>query len=261
MLSIIDTIKDNRILIFTWVKFDIESDYIDSKLGLFWLILEPLLQTLIYSFIFSLLLPRPPKGNVPFIVFYLSGITVWQFMNTNWMSSGLLMVRFSRLVSGIKLSAEAMVIIEMMKRFVEFTINFFLLILIAAIYGFYPSTTYFLIPLIFFFMVLMTLGGMFFLSSLGIFIRDIPNITSMILRLLFFLSGVIITPDMLPIKYQGILELNPILHLIEAIRDLVIYSTLPSRMSLLYMGSFSFLIFFFGYTYFKKRQGIFVDYQ
>lgn len=261
MLSIFKTIKDNYYLIITWVRFNIESNYIDAKLGLLWLILEPLLQTVTYSFIFSALLGRPPRGNVPFIVFYLSGITTWQFINSSWMRAGQLMVRFNRLLTNVKVSAEAMMIVNLSEGFIEYAINFLMLVIISALYGFYPTIYYLFIPLIFIIMTLTALGGMFFLSSLGVFIRDISNIISMIMRLLFFLSGVIISTDMLPERYQGILKLNPLLHLVEAMREVVVYQTAPSGQSLLYMGAFSLLIFIIGYSYFKKHQGVFVDYQ
>ncbi len=261
LLSIFKTIKDNYYLIATWTRFNIESNYIDAKLGLIWLILEPILQTITYSYIFSALLGRNPRGDVPFIVFYLSGITTWQFLNTSWMRAGNLMVQFNRLMTNIKISPEAVIIIDLAERFVEFIINMILLVIVAAMFGFYPTYTYLFLPVIFLFMILTALGGMFFLGSLGVFVRDIPSITSMILRLMFFLSGVIITPDMLPEEYSKVLLVNPIIHLIEAMRDLTIYGTLPSLKSVLYMGSFSIVVFFFGYRYFKKRQNIFVDYQ
>ena len=261
MFSILKIIKENKYLISTWLKFNIESNYIDAKLGLFWLILEPILQTLIYTLIFSVLFNRPPRGGVPFIIFYLSGITIWQFINGNLMQAGPMMVRYSRLQFNVKVSSEALVIIELLEKLVDLAINLFILVIISSFLGYYPTITYIYFPVVLLFIILTTLGGMFFLGSLGVFIRDIPNITSMIMRLLFFLSGVIITPDMLPESYRGYLYLNPILQMIEATRDLLIYSQIPSLRTFLYMGAFAILIFFFGYSYFKKHQGIFVDYQ
>ena len=111
------------------------------------------------------------------------------------------------------------------------------------------------------FLILFALGGTFFLSTSGIFIRDISNLSSMVMRLLFFLSGVIITPDMLPAKFGGLLMLNPILHFVETGRDLIIYAKVPPFQSVVYMFSWSLLIFTLGYSFFRKRKGTLVDYR
>jgi ABC-type polysaccharide/polyol phosphate export permease len=261
MLSILTTIKNNKYLISTWVRFNIQSNYIDSKLGLLWIILQPILQTLIYTFAFGTLIGRQPRGGVPFILFFLAGTTVWQFISSNWMQAGNLIVKNNNLMSQVKTSAEALVIIQLLERFVDFLISFVILMVVSALFGYYPTYTYLYLPLVLFFIILTAIGGSFFLSSLGVFIRDIPTVTSLILRFLFFLSGVIITPDMLPESVGGFLSLNPLMLMIEAVRDLVIYSEIPSIQSFLYMGSFSLLLYIMGYAHFKKRQGVFVDYR
>lgn len=261
MLSILKTIKDNKHLISTWTRYNIQANYIDTKLGLIWLILQPIIQTSIYTFAFSTLLNRQPRGGAPFVLFFLAGTTVWQFITSAWMQAGQLMVKNAGLLSQVKISAEAIVIVQLLEKLVDFLISFFILVIASSLFGYYPTYTYLLLIIVMASIILSSLGGMFLLSSLGVFIRDIPSVTSLVLRFLFFVSGVIISPDMLPETMGGILKLNPLLLMIEATRDLVIYSEIPSIQNFLYMGSFSLLIFIIGYSHFKKRQGIFVDYR
>lgn len=261
MLAILKTYKDNRYLIKTWVKFNIQANYIEAKLGLLWLVILPIVQALIYTFFFSLMLDAPTRDNLPFVLFYLSGLTTWQLINSSWMKAGSLMLRNGILLSNVSVSAEAIVITEFLENCVDFFISFIIMVIVAALYGFYPTTTYFFFPIILFFMVLASMGGMFFLSSLSVFIRDIPNITSIMMRLLIFLSGVFMSPEMMNENYSKYLYLNPILHFIQATRDLLLLSEIPSTQSFLYMGASSILMFYFGYKTFKKRQGRFVDYM
>ena len=261
MLRIFKTIRENKFLISTWVKYNIQSDYIDTKLGIIWIILQPIFQTLIYTLVFGTLIGRTPRGGVPFILFFLAGISVWQFMNTNWMQAGNIIVKNVSLMSQVKLSAEAIVIIQLIESLLEFAINLIILVIAAIIFGFVPTAAYLYLPLVLFIILVTTLGGMFFISSLGVFIRDIPTLISMFLKLLFYVSGVIITPDMLPEHLRGIFSLNPLLLMIETVRDIIIYAKAPDFQSMLYIGAFSILVFIFGYSHFSKRQGIFVDYQ
>ncbi len=228
---------------------------------MFWLILQPIFQTLIYTLVFGPLIGRNPRGGVPFILFFLAGISVWQFINTNWMQAGSLIVRNVTLMSQVKISAEAIVIVQLVESLVELSINLVILFIVSMLFGYMPTITYLYLPIVLFIIILTTAGGMFFISSLGVFIRDIPKVLSMVLRLLFYISGVIITPDMLPVEIRGIFSLNPLLQMIETTRNLVIYNKIPNIQSLLYMVSFGFLIFYFGYSFFRKRQGVFVDYQ
>lgn len=260
MLSLKRAIEENRYLIQTWVKYKIQASYIDTKLGIFWIILQPIFHTLIYTFAFGTLIGQKPRGGVPFVLFFLAGTSIWQFINSNWMKAGNIIVGNLGLMSQVKVSAEAIVLVELIESLVEFTINFIILVVVAAIMGFFPTMLYLYLPIIFLIIFIATLGGMFFISSLGVFIRDIPTIVSMVLRLLFFVSGVIITPDMLPENLQGYLSLNPLLQMIESVRDLVIYAKAPSVLSLVYMSAFSLLSFIIGYFTFRKRQGVFVDY-
>lgn len=261
MLSIVNTIKTNRFLIKTWVKYNIQSNYIDTKLGIFWIILQPIFQTLIYTLVFGTLLGRNARGGVPFIIFFLAGTSVWQFMNNNWMQASNIIVRNINLMSQVKISAEAVVIVQFVESLVDFGINLVILVVFSILFGYFPTQYYFYLPLMLAIILLVTLGGMYFISGLGVFIRDIPTVLSMILRLLFFVSGVIITPDMMSEKIQGPMSLNPLLQMIEAVRNIVLYAEAPTMKSIVYMTSFSMLVFLVGYRYFKKRQGVFVDYQ
>ncbi|MEJ2487781.1 MAG: ABC transporter permease [Anaerolineales bacterium] len=204
---------------------------------------------------------RPPKGEVPFILFFLGGITTWSFINNNWMQSGHMIVKHIDLLDQVKLEAETIVVVKLIASLIEFVLNFLVFIVFSATLGYFPNATYLYLPIIIFFIILTTLGGMYFFSSLGVFVRDIPNVIGMALRLLFFVSGVLITPDMIPDKFQGILSINPLLHLIESLRSIIIYSQPPSLISFIYMGSFSLLAFLIGLTHFQKRKGIFVDYK
>ena len=81
------------------------------------------------------------------------------------------------------------------------------------------------------------------------------------MQVLFFISWVIITTAMLPDTYSVILKINPILHMIESLRYIMIYQQAPSLESLVYIGAFSLLTFLIGYGYFRNRKGVFVDHM
>jgi len=260
-MTIIQAIKQNKELIKTWVTFRIEATYIDTKIGIFWIILQPILMTLIYSFAFGSLIGRAPRGGAPFVIFFLAGTSVWQQINGNWMKSGHLVVRNIGLLSQVKVAPIILAVVQIVESLIEFIINLIILILASALYGYFPNIMYLFLPLVLVFIIIFTTGGVLFVSTMGVYIRDIPNIVSMIMRLLFFLSGVIITPDMIKGTAGDYLKLNPILTMIESIRDIVIYAQAPTILSLVYMGAFALLSFTVGHLVFRRYQGTFVDYK
>ena len=261
MTKVFIATKNKWQLIKTWVYYNIQGDYIDTKLGVLWIILQPILLTLIYTAVFTTLIPRKPREGVPFILFFLAGTTVWQFFSSNVMQAGLLLIRHLGLMSQVKFPRDTVVIVSVLEKVVDFFITFIILVLFSVGYGYFPTITYFYIPIIFVILIIMVLGFVFLLSSLGVFVRDVPQIASLILRFLFYFSGVIISPDMLSDEIAKILKWNPLLVIIESFRSVTIYSESPNWRHLSYALAVSIGIFLFGYWFFKRNEGTYVDYK
>ena len=250
----------HRYLINLWTRYNIQSRYVEAKLGLLWVIVQPVIITIIYTIVFSELLQRPPAGGVPFSLFFLSGLTVWQLINSTWMKSSLIVVSQIRLMSQIKFPREIILVVNLFEKLIDFIVTFIILIIISLLYGYYPTIAYIHLPVTIISILSLTLGISFIIGSLGVFIRDIPELTSLSLRFLFFFSGVIFSLDMLPEKVQKILVYNPLLILVESFRDIVVYGRVPEISQTVITLAISILILFFGYAFFKSKDSEFVDY-
>lgn len=247
-------------LIFVWAGYNIQGRFIEAKLGLFWIILRPIFVTFIYTFVFSGLLNRQPRGGVPFVIFFLSGLTVWELIANSLMQASTSLVSKIRLMSQINFSRESIILVDMAERLVDFLVNSIVLILLSTYYGFFPTWAYLYLPIVLLTIVAFSLSGAFIIGTLSIYIRDISQITSLAIRFLFFTSGVIFSLDMLPLEYQKYIVFNPFLILVESYRGIVIYGSPPNMAMIIVLLIVSLFALGIGYKFFKSNEGTFVDY-
>lgn len=251
----------NKKLIAVWTRYNIQASLLNTKLGMIWLVLSPILMTLVYSFLFSMLLNKRPRGGVPFITFFLSGMILWVFLNNAVLRSTTLIVQNSNLIGQVQFPREALIYAFFGEQLVDFFINFFILLALNLLTGSYPNWNYLYIPLILLTFFLLVLGSVFLLATLGLFVRDIPKILGLVLRFLFYGSGVVFPADVLPQKALEILTFNPIFFLVEGFRNVLFYAEKPDTIALGIWFGISVLITFVGFFVYKSKSGIFSDYR
>jgi len=251
---------ERRELVWTWVKFNIQSDYIDTKLGLVWLLLNPLVTAAIYSVVFGEILGvRKPKDGVPFICFYLAGIGVWQLFSSPVSKSTRTVVTNINIMTQIRFPREIVVIVAFIEKFIEYLASFIILIVFLLIYGYYPGINYIYLPFILLIETILILGIMFYVSTLGVFIRDIGQIVQPIMRVMHLISGVLFSLENLSEEMYNILKFNPLFTIIDSFKRIVLHNELPDFKLLGVFFVIGLAILFSGYSYFKKKDGTFVD--
>jgi len=255
-----DTWK-SRYLIITWAKYNIESNYLEAKLGGLWIVLQPIVEALIYATVFGLILARKPRGDAPFVLFFLSGMVMWNFFSSALVRSATLMNSKINTISQIKFPNQTLVFVFLLEKFVDFVIAFIVLLSFNAFLGLFPSIAFIYIPIILFMFFIFTSGVMFTLATLGVFIQDIAQITGLALRFLLYFSGVLISSDMVPEKVANLLNLNPLFFMIESFRNVVLYAETPNILLLMIWMIISIVFLFVGIFIFLKNDGVFADYQ
>lgn len=252
--------RDKRLII-TWTRYNIEANYLDTKLGIIWLVLQPLLMTIMYSLVFSLVLNRSPRGGVPFVNFFLSGMVLWLSFSGSIIRSTTLVAGKANLMGQIQFPRYVIVLVLFLEKMVDVAVGITILFFLNLFYGYYPNTAYFYIPLVLLTFFSLELGGMFILATLGLFIRDIPQIINLLLRLLLYFSAIIFPADMLPERVAAILSYNPIFFLVESFRNIIFYAEVPNLMGLIAWFLVNFLVLIGGVYFFQRKSGVFADYK
>jgi len=115
------------------------------------------------------------------------------------------------------------------------------------------------LPLIFLPLILFSVGLAWFLASLGVYLRDISQVTGAFTTVLMFLSPVFYPVSNLPEKYQVFLYANPLTFIIEQARDVLLWGKLPNWQGLGIAVSVSLLVAWLGFAWFQKTRRGFAD--
>jgi ABC-type polysaccharide/polyol phosphate export permease len=260
-MNIFSAIWNNKRLITTWARYNIEADYLETKLGAVWIALQPLMMTFVYSIVFTLLLNRQPRGGVPYVSFFLSGMILWTFFSNSLTQATNLIAAKANLISQTKFPADVLIFVAFAEKLVDFVVSSLILVALNFYFGFFPTLNYLYLLVLFLTFFFITLGAMLVLAPLGVFIQDISQFVSIALRFMFYFSGVLISRDMLPERVASYLDINPIFFIVESFRNVLLYNESPDIVLLVSWLLASTVILFLGFWFFKRFDGTFADYK
>ena len=235
-MNLMKELYNYRELLKTNIKKDIRGKYKGSWLGVIWTFLNPLLQLLVYSFVFPFIL----RINVEnYTIFMIVALMPWNFFTT-----------------AVQQGCGCIVANEGILKKVYFPREMFVFIIFGGVGVTWHVLLFTLIILI---QYIITLALVFILSAIVVFVRDVDHFVGIVLMLAFYVTPIIYTPDMLPAKFQWAITFNPIAQLINAYRDILYYHQLPNMTSLGIVGLVSLAALALGYMIFKKLERNFVE--
>lgn len=188
---------------------DLKVRYSTSLLGYLWSILDPLVMSLIYWFIFTQLMSRS-IGEAPYIVFLLCAMLPWVWFNGAVSDSTRAFLRDVKLVRSVALPRWIWVARIVCAKGVEFLLSLPVLALFAILNGASANWLLVLYPVGIVLMGALVLGVGLILAPLVVFFRDLERATKLVLRVLFYASPVIYGVGDLPSAVAPISWLNPL---------------------------------------------------
>ena len=115
------------------------------------------------------------------------------------------------------------------------------------------------LPLVIVVQFMLTLSLAYPLAAFHVRFRDTQYLLGIVLNMLFFLTPIFYDTSFVPERYQAIYRLNPMLHLIEAYRAILIQGQWPNLWSILVLAVFSVGLLAFGYIVFMRTSYRFVE--
>ena len=252
-----------RDLIYMYVKRDIVTVYKQTVLGPLWFVIQPILTTVMYMFVFGGLAGIPTDG-VPQPLFYMAGITLWTYFNSVFMASSNVFsanatvfgkVYFPRLVVPI-----SSCISNLMKMLIQFS-----LFLVLYLYFFLAGTSVQInmAALLFPFLVIMlafhAMSWGLIITSLTTKYRDLMQLIAFGMQLFMYATPIIYPLSAAPEKYRFLIQLNPLTSIFEIFK----YGWLGSgRLEwgwLLYSFVFMLITLFLSVIIFSRVERNFMD--
>ncbi len=207
-------------------KSELKSEVADSYLNWIWWVLQPFCFMLIYAFIFGTVFNAREQY---FALFIFIGITFWDFFSRSIKQSVKILRANKSIVTKVYLPKFVLLISRMLFNGYKMLFSFVVIVIMIIYFRvpFNPHIVY-IIP-IFAVEVALTFALMTFLMHYGVFIRDLENVTTIVLRMVFYLTGIFFNIEKrLPKQYVGaLMKGNPMALIISSMRKCILYGQRP----------------------------------
>ncbi|KQQ07939.1 sugar ABC transporter [Rathayibacter sp. Leaf296] len=188
---------------------DLTVRYATSALGYFWSILDPLVMSGIYYFVFTVVFDRS-VGEDPYIVFLLAGLLPWMWFNQATSDATRAFLKEAKLVRSTSIPRTIWVGRIVLSKGIEFVASIPVLVLFAVVAGAEVTWAVLLFPVAILLQGVLTLGVGLLVAPLVVFFRDLERVIKLVLRFLFYASPIIYSTDNLPVEIQPWAALNPL---------------------------------------------------
>ena len=255
-----------RDLLVMFVKRDFVSFYKQTILGPLWFFIQPILTTIVFSFIFGNLAGISTDG-LPKFLFYLSGITAWNYFSDCLTKTSTVFKDNANIFGKVYFPRLIMPLSIVVSNLVRFGVQLLLLICMMTYFYLFPieNTSFqitngiFLFPVLVFLMALLGLGLGLIITAITTKYRDLTFLISFGVQLLMYGTTVIYPLSSAPEQYKKYIELNPMTGIIEAFRYAFLGKGEFTAWSLGYSTIFTLAVLFLGILIFNKTEKNFVD--
>ena len=195
---------------------DIKVRYKQAALGIGWAVLQPTMQTLLLTFVFSKL-AKMPDGGVPYFLIVLCGNLPWMLFTTAFSGAGASLVGNSHLISKVYFPRMVVPIASLAVALLDFAVVFVLALPLIAFFGIWPGWHLLVLPFFLALALLIALGAGLWITALTVKFRDFRFITPFILQIGLFVTPVGYRTDFLP-NWRDLLALNPLTGVVDGVR-------------------------------------------
>jgi len=252
-----------RDLIFLFVKRDFVTQYKQTILGPLWFIINPLISTVMYTFVFGRLANIGTDG-IPFTLFYYSGAMLWTFFSGCFLDSSNVFINNVNVFGKVYFPRLVVPINYVFSNSIRILVQFAMLMVFLGYYLFTgspvrPSWFAFLSPLIIIWLAAIGVGAGIIISSLTTKYRDLRQLVTFAINLVMYAAPVVYPLSEIPQRFRWVAYANPICAPIELFRLWFFGAgSADTRMILTSLGITVFLVII-GLILFGQNEQNFID--
>lgn len=256
-MNFISTIKEifaYREMIKSFVRRDLRGRYQGSFLGFLWTFLNPLLQLVVYSIVFSTILRA---GIDKYYLFLFVALIPWMFFASSVAGGATCVVAQKDMVKKIYFPREVLPIAHVTSAFVNMLLCFIVIFIVVIVSG-TPLNFMALLCLVPVWIVeyILALGMAFISCSITVYMRDMEHILSILIMAWQYLTPIMYSDEMIPDKYKFLFNFNPMTPVIKAYRTILYESKVPdltTLLSALAMGIITLVVGWIVFSALKRR--------
>jgi lipopolysaccharide transport system permease protein len=248
-----------REVVYMLVLRDLKARTKQAYLGYFWILIQPLLLTGVFSFLIQQVLGRSDLSDIPYPVFLMAGVIPWQFFANSLNESTESLVKNVDLVRQVYFPREILATYPVFARLVDVAIGLAALAVFMLVFHVPVSGWVILVPLILVEEMLFAAALGMLLSAANVGWRDVSRGLPLVLFLMLYAVPVLYPTDRVPAPLRPLFDLNPIAHLVDAFRAAIVGTHPPDLVGLGVLGVVAVVALTLAQRLFSVFDGVLAD--
>ena len=255
-----NTIKElyaYRQMIFSLVRKDLRGRYKGSALGFLWTFINPLLQLVVYTVVFSFIL----KTNIERYYLYLFvALIPWIFFSSSITVGAASVVAQKDLIKKIYFPRMVIPISYVTSCFVNMLLCFIVIFAVILVSGAgFNFAALLTLPVIMAVEYILALGMALLTSAVTVYFRDLEHILGIVSMVWMYMTPIMYDRSIVPERLLPIFNLNPMTHIISCYRDVLYRKEMPDLLSLISAAALGIFFLILGGIVFNKLQRRFAE--
>jgi lipopolysaccharide transport system permease protein len=255
--EMVDEQVQYRELLYQMTKRDLLIRYKQTAMGFAWAVFMPLVNTAIFSVIFTRV--APIDAGMPYPLFAYCGLLVWNFTASSLRFAVTSLTSNTSLVTKVYFPREIFPVSAVLVSLVDFAVGAIVLVALMAYYGVSPSSALLFLPVVVLVQVVFTTGVALLLSMGNLFYRDVKYLFELLVAVWMFVSSVLYPVSLIGGTTGQLLLLNPMTPIIDAYRDVLLRGVLPSPGPFGAAAGLAFAVFGAAWVLFHRAEFQFAE--
>jgi lipopolysaccharide transport system permease protein len=263
-LRMLRSLWHHRSLIRQITRREIETRYRGTFLGFFWLVINPLVLLLIYTFVFGVVFhsrwgKAPSQSLAQFALIVFCGLTAFNIFSECAGRAATIVIGVPNYVKKVVFPLEILPVCRLGAALFQGSIGLAVLLAANLLVNHTIEWTLIFLPVVMLPLIFFSLGVMWFLASLGVFLRDIHHVIVLVVQVMFFASAIFYPIEVLPALPQAAIRLNPLTSIVANFRRVILWGMMPSWFGLALWLLATGTVMMLGYVWFMKSKMAFAD--
>lgn len=248
-----------RELALNFAKRDVTVRYKQTKIGIGWAIISPIINMVIMTFIFGNLAGLEPDGDAPYFIMVYAGSIPWSLFSGSVVSTSGTFINNAAIMNKVYFPRILAPIGNLVAKLVDSLVSIAILLVLMIVSGYFPTWKFLLFPAFLLLSVTLGLFAGLFLSAFNVKWRDLQQAIPFLVSVAQYLTPVMYSIETIPDKYRLLYSLNPATGIIHSFKWCIIKGLDFDFTSFYISLAWIAVLIPLGIFFFRKTERTFVD--
>jgi homopolymeric O-antigen transport system permease protein len=262
MLAPFRVLVAHRQAIQIFVNRDIRGRYVNSALGVWWAVIQPLALLALYTFVFSRILSikwTENAGAGEFALYAFCGLLPWLAVSDALTRSSSILLDQTPLIKKVVFPTEILPVHLVLSALIVEIIGLAVFLVVVILGGRLPGWSLLILPLVMALQFLFMTGVAWLLSTLALYLRDVRQVVGLMLTLWMFLTPIVYPAALVPPRFHWVLDVNPMTAMVGAYRAALLDDRMPALIPFALFAVIAIALFVMGHWLFMRTKPTFAD--